>query len=354
MYSNSLFQAGRSLLFLALAIIGLLTASFAKSTDDVVMLKNGDHLTGEIKSLEHGELTFKSVYMIDSVRLDWNRVARLESKDQYIVLLSTGHVFTAQIRLQSPAATGRPRFRLQTSLASLYVNPLEVSSIRPVDRGFWKQLVGTVDFGLSYNSGNRQYQAQLGASVVYRKEGHEATADMSSVFSGQSGGSSARRNTFNSQYRKLFQRKWFYGGIVDLLSSEEQSLDLRSSLGGVFGRRFIQTNRSSLSAFTGIAGSRERYALPTGSSVATNADLLLGLDYATYRFRTLEINSRLLLWKSLTDSGRVRINLNSNFRVELAKNLFWNLNLYENFDNKPPINAKKNDLGVSVSLGWKY
>ena len=28
--------------------------------------------------------------------------------------------------------------------------------------------------------------------------------------------------------------------------------------------------------------------------------------------------------------------------------------LYENFDNKPPIIANKNDLGVSTSLGWNF
>jgi hypothetical protein len=46
--------------------------------------------------------------------------------------------------------------------------------------------------------------------------------------------------------------------------------------------------------------------------------------------------------------------LNSNFRIELVKDLFWNLNLYENFDSRPPINAKRNDLGVTTSFGWKF
>jgi hypothetical protein len=62
-------------LFAALAAaflaLGLASPVFAKRKDDVVVMKNGDCFTGEIKGLQQGELIFKSSYMKDSVRLDW-------------------------------------------------------------------------------------------------------------------------------------------------------------------------------------------------------------------------------------------------------------------------------------------
>ena len=73
---ESAFKVARLLLFLAPALSGLSSLVVAKSTDDVVSLKNGDHLTGEIKSLEHGELTFKCAYMAGSVKPDWAQVVR--------------------------------------------------------------------------------------------------------------------------------------------------------------------------------------------------------------------------------------------------------------------------------------
>src|SRR5689334_6802083 len=42
-----------------------------KNNDDVVVLKNGDRLTGEIKGLQRGELSIKADYMAEAVRLDW-------------------------------------------------------------------------------------------------------------------------------------------------------------------------------------------------------------------------------------------------------------------------------------------
>jgi hypothetical protein len=40
----------------------------AKNVDDVVTLKNGDRMTGEIKGLERGELRIKSDYMAEAVQ----------------------------------------------------------------------------------------------------------------------------------------------------------------------------------------------------------------------------------------------------------------------------------------------
>ena len=85
-------------LLLALTVI-------AKNVDDVVVLKNGDRLTGEIKGLQSGELRFKSDYMAESVRLDWSRVERLESKSTFMIWLVDGKLVTDVLRLL-PSTTG--------------------------------------------------------------------------------------------------------------------------------------------------------------------------------------------------------------------------------------------------------
>ena len=63
---------------------------FAKNVDDVVVLKNGDRLTGEIKGLQRGELKIKADYMAEAVRLDWARIERLESKSTFMISLVNG------------------------------------------------------------------------------------------------------------------------------------------------------------------------------------------------------------------------------------------------------------------------
>jgi hypothetical protein len=71
----------------SLALLLLLTCpSFGKRKDDVVIMKNGDKFTGEIKALQYGELIFKSSYMKDNVHLDWKQVKTLRSQDAFIVV----------------------------------------------------------------------------------------------------------------------------------------------------------------------------------------------------------------------------------------------------------------------------
>src|SRR2546430_5614213 len=82
---------------IVLRALALASSAFAKRKDDVVVMKNGDRFTGEIKGLQQGELIFKSSYMKDSVRLDWRDVARVESKDNFIVELRSGKRLTGII-----------------------------------------------------------------------------------------------------------------------------------------------------------------------------------------------------------------------------------------------------------------
>jgi putative salt-induced outer membrane protein YdiY len=149
--------------------------------------------------------------------------------------------------------------------------------------------------------------------------------------------------------------KWVAAGVFSLLKSNQQDLDLRSTYGGAFGRRLIQTDKTSLLAIAGADYSHERYFAQAGTvPIRNNAESLVGLTFSTFRFRTVDVNSQLFVFPSLTDLGRVRLGSQSNLQIELVRNLYWNLQLYENFDSRPPINAPKNDLGITTSLGWKF
>lgn len=340
----------RLIILSLLMITGCASSVQAKRTDDVVILKNGDRLTGEIKGLQRGELRFKAAYMADAVRLDWARVERLESKDRFLIILTDGQLFTDLLRL-SPASTAADNFLIGSVLS---VQQMDVLKITPVEAGFWRQLEGTIDFGFSFTSGNDQYQTEFSASATYRRGDHSLSGRLDSVFSGQPRGTSSARNQFNLDYRKQLSPRWYAGGLFDLLRSDQQSLSLRTTIGGLLGRNLRQTERTRISMFGGLAATRENYSDPTGQPQTTNMDALAGLDFSTFRFTTTDISSRFILYPSLTTPGRTRMQFKSDLRIKLVKDLYWGFHIYENFDSKPPVKADKNDLGVSTSLGWKF
>ena len=338
---------------LVLILVWVVSACAARD-DDVVILKNGDRLTGEIKSLQRGELRFKASYMAEAVRLDWTKVQRLESKSQFLIYLTNGQRFTGSLQVASPTELGNENFVIGIDKDRLRVNQIDVLRIAPVEAMFWRQLEGSIDFGFSFTSGNDQYQAQLLATTTYRRGRHTMTASVDSVFSGQPKGTSTARKQFTFDYTRQLSRKYYAGGLLDFLSSDQQSLDLRTTAGGLLGRNILQTERTRFSAFAGAVGTREKYSASLNQAEATNADALTGFDFQTFRFNAADIRSRFILFPSVSNPGRVRMQATSDLRIKIAKDLWWGFHFYENFDSKPPINANKNDLGISTSVGWKF
>ena len=139
--------------------------------DDVVILKNGDRLTGEIRGLQNGELKFFCGYMAESVRLDWTKVERLESKSTFMIFLVDGKLFTDVIRLL-PSNSGQVANFVIGGKHESRVQQLDVVRILLADARFFKRLEGSVDFGFNFTSGNDQYSTELLTTTTYRTGSH--------------------------------------------------------------------------------------------------------------------------------------------------------------------------------------
>jgi len=331
-------------------IIESATGTLAKHKDDVVIMKNGDRMTGEIKSLKQGELLFLASYMVDPVRLDWSRVARLESKDSYLISMADGYQFTEKFKVED---SGTDNFHMGAGGATK-VSQMNVVRILPIETDFWQQLEGSINFGLSFTSGNDQYDASLSSDVTYRRGDSSLSASFDTSFSGQPKGTKTARNQLTVDYRRQLSPRWFAGGLFDTLHSDQLSLDRRVTGGGLIGRNLILNERTRLSAFGGVAVNREKYSIAPAQDWKTNVDALGGLDFKTFRFSSTNITSRLVVFPSLTTPGRVRTQLKSDLNIKIAKDFWWGVHLYDNFDSKPPINADKNDLVISTTIGWKF
>jgi putative salt-induced outer membrane protein YdiY len=177
----------------------------------------------------------------------------------------------------------------------------------------------------------------------------------SSQFDSQTNAKNTNRFTFDSQYGRLLTSKWIAGGLFSLLKSNQQNLQLRSTYGGGFGRKVVQTDKTSLTLIAGTAYSHESYVPQSGTEpVRDSAESLFGITFSTFRFKTLNLNSQTFFFPSLSEPGRLRISSQSNLRIELVRNFYWNFQLYENYDTRPPTDTPKNDLGVTTSLGWTF
>jgi hypothetical protein len=56
----------------------------------------------------------------------------------------------------------------------------------------------------------------------------------------------------------------------------------------------------------------------------------------------------------MSDAGRIRLTTTDTINVKLSNNFHWDFSFWDNFDSRPPVNAKKNAQGISTGLGWSF
>src|SRR5215469_2831831 len=93
-------NAGFRVIIRAVAFASILSFAgplAARQSTDVIIMSNGDRLTGTIKRLEAGVLYFGFDYADGDLSIDWSKVVRVESKQLFIVKTQDGSVFVGNL-----------------------------------------------------------------------------------------------------------------------------------------------------------------------------------------------------------------------------------------------------------------
>ncbi|MCZ7612583.1 MAG: hypothetical protein M5T52_03300 [Ignavibacteriaceae bacterium] len=91
----SLLSNKNSNLSLSLLIFLLFSIQLFAQKTDIVTLLNGDKITGEVKYLRVGILTFKTDNM-ETVSIQWNKIQSIETQNYFEIEVADGRVFLDQ------------------------------------------------------------------------------------------------------------------------------------------------------------------------------------------------------------------------------------------------------------------
>jgi putative salt-induced outer membrane protein YdiY len=148
---------------------------------------------------------------------------------------------------------------------------------------------------------------------------------------------------------------WFIAGTAGFLTSLQQDLSARTTLGGGVGMDVIRGSRESLQLIGGALFYNETYSPASGARSGKGSDAQFLMQYTKYAFTRLQFTVQAGAFPSLTAPlGRVRLGIQSSVKRDLGKNLTLLFSLYENYDSRPPVQAGKNDFGTSTSIGWTF
>lgn len=338
-------------LFVPLALQPCICFASSRQKTDIVVMQNGDKITGEIQSLEKGQLSIKPDYANSSFIVDWTKVDHLESSQLFVITDPHGVSYTGSLT----AGPGKHTIMIvESGKATL---PHEsVVEIAELGSTFLKRMRGNIDLGTSFARSNGQKNFTLQTGLTYQSEKNIFSLTSNSQFTSQKETSDTNETTVKTAFfRQLRASDWYGGGIANFLSSSEQQITLQSTYGAAIARRILFTNKTNLNAIGGLG-----YTVQHNSAGAVSTGQMHSLDsafavqYSTFRFDSTTFSTNLWLYPSLTSPGHLRMTLNQDVYYKFLGDFYVSLSFYDNYDNQPVVGAPANNAGVSTSVGWSF
>lgn len=344
--------------FQPLALLLLLLTGTAFAEDDVIIFKNGDRLTGEVKSLERGRLRFKTE-ATDTIDIEWDEVAYLGSDQNIQVETVLGQRFLGHL----VRAEDKNTLVVQSSAGPINLNNTQVVKMTPIEEKGINRIDGDITLGYNFTKANEVLQVNFGLDLEYRTEVRILSLSSSATLTDSSENDPNQRETLSMDYRRLLKNRWLAGGGVTFERNDELGIDLRSSLRASGGRILRQSDHSSLILEGGLmytiedlAGDPEAIP-PIASSSAETIESFATMKWDWYRYDApeLDLSTSLQIIPNLSDTGRVRGELDVSLKWEMISDLFWELSYYHSYDNRPATTgAEKSDYGVVTSVGFDF
>ena len=326
-------------------VLLLATASAAFAQTDTVTMVTGEKIVGELKNVQKDVITISTSYSDADFKIEWDKVAAIDSTRQFLIETFDGR------RVSGSLTTDVAKKAVQVGTVAIAL--ADVSVIQPIERSFWSRFETGADFGYSMTQANDATQLTLGGNLLYRDENVVDTL-LGNVFkSTQSNAPETQRWNLGNDFRYLFGDRWYANTGQDFLNSDEQSLDLRTTIGAGGGRYLLRSASQYLAVGGGLAWTREDYKDP---AIATkdSAEAYIGTEFMTEKLKVTDLVTRLNYYPSLTIDDRYRINYTFDLDFNLPGDWYLRFSLFENYDSQPPASLSNNDYGLSTSFGFKF
>ncbi len=153
--------------------------------------------------------------------------------------------------------------------------------------------------------------------------------------SSQENAPETQRWDLGNDFRRFLGTRWYVNTTQDFLNSEEQGLDLRTTIGGGGGRYLLRSSSQYLALGGGLAWTNENYTDPT-LPTKDSAEAYLGTEFMTEKLKITDLITRFTYYPSLTISDRYRLTYRFDLDFNLPGDWYFRIGLFDNYDSKPP------------------
>ena len=339
-----------------IAAVSLLSASAVveAAKTDVVLLVNGNTITGEIKSLEFGSLRYSTDSM-GTVSIDWEDVVSITTKQTLQVEVSDGTRFFGVL----DSAEDRFEINVRTRSEEVELHTSSIVRMTPIDaqESFLERLDGSFSFGFDSEKSSEVTTLRTAADISYRTReylvGVNATFNVTDQPGSDPENQTRRRENIGMNYQRFRDNRWFTDWFGGWERHDELGIQSRYSFGAALGRYLVQTNRNQLSVTAGLNATRESFIGEDEST--TNGE---GKVQVRYLHRSIVPESNVTfttnIYPLLEDLTQYRAETDLIFRREFIDDLYFDVTLSHSYNSAPPTGAQKVDYTVTTSIGYSW
>ena len=241
-----------------LLMVCLMVSCLSPLSADILVMQNGDRLTGKVVKKEGDVLTFESSFA-GRVEVKWDHVKELTTEASVRVVLDDGQVSECPLLVKAGPAAAHEK---NTDLTALPCTPSDIDMINPEP---WKlgegwQFSGRVNLSLKYERGNTDKdEFDLDGSVTLRSLNNRLGIAGELESDSSKDVQTKDKWMVEGRYNRFLNEKLY--GLAHAMCERDEfaELELRAGGGLGAGRQFYDADRLSLLAELLIARIHEEY-----------------------------------------------------------------------------------------------
>ncbi len=321
-----------------------LSMMMVASAEDEVKLKNGDRLTGTVKSLAGGKLIIETAHS-GPIKIDWSLVASVKVDAATKVKLVTGETLEGKI---SPGTEGRLKIESGGTAAPVEVDPAKVTHFNEPPT----QWHGGLSASAKATDGNTHIRSFLITGEAIREtEGDQLLARAIFRYAEESG-QLIERNAYGiGKYSYKLTPRFYAYVSEELLGDTFKDLRIGTITSVGVGYQFIKEDWVDLAAEAGFAYFTNDFRVADDESHPGGR--------ASVRFRIalplgFEFKEIFTIYPNFENSQDYQIRNEATLGTKLGGG--WTLlgGVITEFDNKPTPGLEKTDDTYFVGLGYTF
>lgn len=323
--------------------------------EDWIWLKSGEFLTGNIEDIYDEKLAFDSDDL-GKLRINWSKISRINSRQQFTIRTTDGKVITGTIALQDNVlviSNNRqhkvPKDELMTLIAGLENGT-----------NIWK---GKITFGANLSSGNtNKLEYNTNAEISRHTTTSRIKAAYTAIIGETNNVKTDENHRFVTTYDVYSDKDLFFRPLdLTIYSDPLQNINNRVNIGMGIGYQLIDDGEQALEMNLGPSYLYTKYEYADTQPNISDSSLAVSLtvDY------TREIHDQIDFELSYKITGTESVlggylqHTKLNFDIELTDVLDFDIALFWDQVNNPQLNMEgvqleKNDFRIAFGFGVSF